>query len=593
MSFDFNPPFKSDRDFLLAEKFHYWNNVIPLRLQERKEKDLELFQAQAQLQQAIVKYIWNSDNNYFSPHEEQNIPEAWFIVKLINWDHNSLKHFRKRGAQRNCLPKLPLRGFFYGDILDNIHSITDDNEMAQGIIDIYRTITLGLMTISRVQQDSYYLVPILCTELGLKSRDELFDLLENTPDIDARVLEILAKHGLADSHEELYARYRVINAWNQYVMHTLAQPQIFFHYKAEDLRKYLQDNAQAQAQLREFYLTLTHKLAELLELLDSSGLAKKYHQKNEADVEFYITNRMRSIESVTQKQFSAFNRTKLKQEQEIAFLIELVESSLMQQLPIARVAQISEFGDHVYNIGSSCLIPREDSMHIVYQAQDFLTELAKLHHAQGIERPINVLDLCAGSGALGLEAVSSVAKNFPQVHFNLVFAELDSSYSRIVKNNLLTIFKGIDNVSFTFYGNYDVHECEIASTKNSSLDLSLVVKATNNLDPTNVSEPATIDNYDLIICNPPYIPKDDIYLKYIQGDDMKALTDNKDGLSFYPIVIKDALANLRHGGALILEFGHDQAEKILKLIQPYSSQITNQYIFDDYNHLHRGVVVRV
>ena len=73
--------------------------------------------------------------------------------------------------------------------------------------------------------------------------------------------------------------------------------------------------------------------------------------------------------------------------------------------------------------------------------------------------------------------------------------------------------------------------------------------------------------YDLIVCNPPYISKQE-YLsldKHIKCYEPKiALTDNGDGLSFYKFFAKNLIDFLSPEGRMILEIGQNKTKPIIE-----------------------------
>lgn len=99
--------------------------------------------------------------------------------------------------------------------------------------------------------------------------------------------------------------------------------------------------------------------------------------------------------------------------------------------------------------------------------------------------------------------------------------------------------------------------------------------------------------YDLIISNPPYIPRDQIQslqpeLKY---EPFIALDGGSDGLEFYRKIIKEAPDYLKDNGILIMEMGFNQRkliEGILKGVK-YFSIIE---IIKDYNRIDRVIVLK-
>lgn len=78
-----------------------------------------------------------------------------------------------------------------------------------------------------------------------------------------------------------------------------------------------------------------------------------------------------------------------------------------------------------------------------------------------------------------------------------------------------------------------------------------------------------ISNLDLIVSNPPYIPKAQLdYLpKDVKKEPKLALDGGEDGLNFYRIISKKAAIYLKPGGHLILEIGWNQARDVKKLLE--------------------------
>lgn len=71
--------------------------------------------------------------------------------------------------------------------------------------------------------------------------------------------------------------------------------------------------------------------------------------------------------------------------------------------------------------------------------------------------------------------------------------------------------------------------------------------------------------YDLIVSNPPYIPRAEIEAlepEVRDHDPRAALDGGEDGLDFYRLMSEQAATWLKPGGALMLEFGDGQAPRI-------------------------------
>lgn len=89
-----------------------------------------------------------------------------------------------------------------------------------------------------------------------------------------------------------------------------------------------------------------------------------------------------------------------------------------------------------------------------------------------------------------------------------------------------------------------------------------------NLKISNVFGVLTDEIFDLIVSNPPYIPRQDIANLQAEVRDfepLNALTDEKDGLSIIKRIIADAPKFLNPSGFLLLEIGFGQAEDVKQM----------------------------
>lgn len=76
--------------------------------------------------------------------------------------------------------------------------------------------------------------------------------------------------------------------------------------------------------------------------------------------------------------------------------------------------------------------------------------------------------------------------------------------------------------------------------------------------------------FDLIVANPPYIPCgqiDALQPEIARYEPRMALDGGRDGLDCLRGIIRQAPALLKHGGALILEIGHDQYPAVKRLAE--------------------------
>lgn len=78
--------------------------------------------------------------------------------------------------------------------------------------------------------------------------------------------------------------------------------------------------------------------------------------------------------------------------------------------------------------------------------------------------------------------------------------------------------------------------------------------------------PLALQQFDVIVSNPPYIAADDPHLQALQHEPLSALASGADGLDDIRHIIAQAPAHLRSGGHLLLEHGYDQGEAVAELL---------------------------
>ncbi len=186
--------------------------------------------------------------------------------------------------------------------------------------------------------------------------------------------------------------------------------------------------------------------------------------------------------------------------------------------PVAYLIGEWEFYGLTLDITRDVLIPRPDTETLVERGILF---------ARNLPEGARVLDLCAGSGCIGL----AIADNCPNTH--VILAEWSEDALRVCRQNIRRI--GL----------------------------------TRQADPVQVDAleppPRLLRDFDLILCNPPYIPTLEVGRLDPSVRDYEphiALDGGEDGLKFYRAVAKKWKRALRSGGKLIFEVGYDQAPAV-------------------------------
>lgn len=197
----------------------------------------------------------------------------------------------------------------------------------------------------------------------------------------------------------------------------------------------------------------------------------------------------------------------------------------------------SFYGLNFY-VGEGCLIPRFDTETLVDKAFEFMQKNEKAR----------VLDLCAGSGCIGI----TIANRFNQSSVTLV-EKYDIPYSYCEKN---------------------IH-------RNSSETLDLIKADVFDFVPDG--------KYDLIVSNPPYINAFDMenLSQEVLNEPDSALYGGEDGLDFYRVILRRYPQYVENGGMIALEIGYDQKEAVISLMK--QAGLTDIGTCQDINGIHRVV----
>ncbi len=189
--------------------------------------------------------------------------------------------------------------------------------------------------------------------------------------------------------------------------------------------------------------------------------------------------------------------------------------------PLQYLLSAWDFMGMALAVGSGVLIPREDTIPLVLEAARRLEK---------ITNPV-VLDLCAGTGAVGL----GIAKKVPGAQ--VVCVELSPlAFSYLEKN-------------IARYGAGRVQ----------------AVMGDVLLGPEAFSLPQA----DAVVSNPPYICSGEMPALQIevQKEPAMALDGGKDGLAFYRAIAQKWLGPLKPGGVAAVEIGNGQGPAVAALFE--------------------------
>ncbi|MDR1774268.1 MAG: peptide chain release factor N(5)-glutamine methyltransferase, partial [Clostridioides sp.] len=120
--------------------------------------------------------------------------------------------------------------------------------------------------------------------------------------------------------------------------------------------------------------------------------------------------------------------------------------------------------------------------------------------------------------------------------------------------------------------NIDKNICDYVGLKENEIVSKEICDACEQKNIRNFddAERVSIEKFDFIISNPPYIRKSDIEGLSIDVKNYEphlALDGGEDGLDFYRKITLESKKYLKKGGVLAYEVGYDQAEDVISILK--------------------------
>lgn len=182
--------------------------------------------------------------------------------------------------------------------------------------------------------------------------------------------------------------------------------------------------------------------------------------------------------------------------------------------PVQYIFRRAPFMGYEFYVDERVLIPRMDTEVLCEAASQYIKR----------RKTVAVLDLCAGSGAIGL----SLKHLHPDIRLTLSDISEDARAVQMINAQ--------------------------------GLDVEILTG--------DLFSPVSDRAFDLIVCNPPYVCAGDILTlsPEVRKEPRLALDGGPDGLDFYRAIARAFRAHLRPGGRIYLEVGYDQASDVAHLL---------------------------
>lgn len=226
--------------------------------------------------------------------------------------------------------------------------------------------------------------------------------------------------------------------------------------------------------------------------------------------------------------------------------LEQLTQRILSGEPLAYVLGQWEFYGMTLFVDKNVLIPRDDTCAV--------TDLA-ISHALFLGSSPRILDLCTGSGCIGLAVATRVTDA------KVTVADISKEALNVAKKNI-----SLQKLN----GRVTACQCDAMGIP-----------------------PKFLGTFDMIISNPPYITDDE--MKELPGsvkdfEPHLALQGGADGLEFYRAISKNYAQILKPGGLLCFEFGMGQGDDVCKILEVNGYTILE--CSRDYNDRERAVIAR-
>lgn len=233
--------------------------------------------------------------------------------------------------------------------------------------------------------------------------------------------------------------------------------------------------------------------------------------------------------------------------EEICAQMDFLTARLIGGEPLAYILGEWEFYGLPLYVDRNVLIPRDDTCAVASLAIEKSLFLGK---------DPRILDLCTGSGCIGL-AVASRVKDARVTLADISKEALAVAKKNIVRNHL--------------------------SGRVSCIQADALQKPSSFLG-----------KFDLIVSNPPYITRqemDALPHSVCDYEPHLALYGGEDGLDFYRSIAKNYSAALKPNGFLCFEFGMGQGDGVCRILE--ENQYTILERTRDYNDIERAVIAQL
>lgn len=198
-----------------------------------------------------------------------------------------------------------------------------------------------------------------------------------------------------------------------------------------------------------------------------------------------------------------------------------VDRYITKNIPVQHILGYEYFYGHKFIVNSDVLIPRFETEELVANVLMYYDEVFE-------DKQVDVLDIGTGSGCL------AVTLDIEEPNMKVIATDISEEALKTAKKN-----------NENLQGNVVFYQGDLY-------------------------EPVINKKFDVIVSNPPYIPKGE----YVEGlvvdnEPEVALFGGEDGLYFYRLILEQAPSHLNDTFLIGFEHAYDKAKELRKLIKKY------------------------
>lgn len=233
--------------------------------------------------------------------------------------------------------------------------------------------------------------------------------------------------------------------------------------------------------------------------------------------------------------------------EEIGNALDAAVKRIVAGEPLAYVLGEWEFYGLKLHVNRNVLIPRDDTCAVASLA---------INRGLFLDKDPRILDLCTGSGCIGL-AIASRVKDA-----RVTLADISREALAVAKKNI---------------------------------SLNHLTGKVSCIQADALGKPsAFLGKFDMIVSNPPYITGADMEELPHSVKDFEphlALYGGDDGLDFYRAIAENYKAALKPGGYLCFEFGAEQGDDVCSILEQNGYTVLERS--RDYNDRERAVIAQL